>query len=75
MHLFPGITPDQPLASLVYLKGDSRGIQRNGDSFKTTSGTTFGFHHSCACVRHNMIGLGKDSWALGDGERILLPGG
>ena len=36
---------------------------------------THSFHHSCARVRCFMLGLGNDSWALDDGERILLPGG
>lgn len=36
---------------------------------------THGFHHSCARVRCFVFGSGNDSWALGDGERILLPGG
>ena len=35
---------------------------------------THSFHHSCARVRHDMLGLGNDSWALGNGERTPLPG-
>ena len=36
---------------------------------------THSFHHSCTRVRHNMLGLGKDSWAFGDGECSLAPSG
>ena len=36
---------------------------------------THGFHHSCARVRCFMLGLGNDSWALGNGECSTLPGG
>jgi len=32
------------------------------------------FHHSCARVRCFMLGLGNDSWALGDGETNWDPG-
>ena len=35
---------------------------------------THSFHHSCARVRCFMLGLGNDSWALGNGERTPLPG-
>jgi len=33
------------------------------------------FYNSCARVRCFIFALGNDSWALGDGECILLPGG
>ena len=37
---------------------------------------THSFHHSCARVRSFLLGLGNDSWALGNGERhTAVPAG